>query len=149
MRTDLAPARSISPARAALVAAGLVPLGAAAGALAGALGFIAWVVLEDGWAVFQNPSGLLAAAAFAGFFGAPCGAVLLPIAGFTVLRYVPMGRVLGETILATAVGAALGMWGFGERSGDWFLLWPVAGFAVAAVRLWLRARRQRRLLERS
>lgn len=135
MSRDVVPARHTSPARVALVALGLVPLGAVAGALAGALGATIWIAVINGvrdaldtqvWAVAAAVGGVL-------------GAVIMPVAGFTLLRYVPLGRALLETILATAVGGALGI----QFLGGWWLAGPVGGFALAATRLWLLARRKR------
>lgn len=67
------------------------------------------------------------------------GLVLIPIAGFTLLRYVPIGHALAETILATAVGGAVGV----QFLGGWWLVGPLAGFGLAAVRLWALAPRKR------
>ena len=47
--------------------------------------------------------------ALAGAVGALFGAILLPLAGFTVLRRAPLGRVLPETILV------LSAWWRGRR----------------------------------
>ena len=66
--------------------------------------------------------------------------MILPVAGFTLLRHVPLGRALAETIVATAVGGAIGM----QLLGVWWLAGPLAGFGVAATRLWALARRTRR-----
>jgi hypothetical protein len=74
---------------------------------------------------------------FAGIIGAMLGAVILPVAGFTLLRYVPLGRALAETIVATALGGAIGV----QLLGGWWLAGPIAGFGVAATRLWALARR--------
>lgn len=76
----------ISATRVALVALGLVPTGAAAGALAGVLGVTLLVSVTDGVRAALHP-GLWAVA---GLVGGVLGAVLLPIAGLTVLRYVPL-----------------------------------------------------------
>jgi hypothetical protein len=135
MTHDIVPARHVSPARVALVAAGLVPVGAVAGGLAGALGVTIWVSVIDSVRAALDPQ----LWAVAGAVGGALGAVLLPVAGFTLLRYVPLGRALAETIAATAVGGAIGV----QLFGDWWLAGPVGGFALAATRLWLLARRRR------
>ena len=70
------------------------------------------------------------------------GAVILPLAGFTLLRYVPLGRALAETIVATALGGAIGV----QFLGGWWLAGPLAGFGVAATRLWALARRGQSLV---
>lgn len=128
-------ARRVIPARVALVALGLIPAGAAAGAVAGALGAMIWVTVAQGLQAAPIPLLL----GFAGLFGAGLGAVILPLAGFTLLRYVPLGRALAETIVATALGGAIGV----QLLGGWWLAGPLAGFAVAATRLWALARRAR------
>jgi hypothetical protein len=130
------PDRRVSPARVALVALGLVPTGAVAGGLAGAIGVSIWVAITQGIAQAFDPR----VWAFAGMFGAALGAVLLPIAGFTLLRRAPLGRVLAETILGTALGGALGALGYPVGMG--WLGGALAGFAVAAAHLWWKARRQ-------
>ena len=73
----------------------------------------------------------------AALFGGLLGAVLAPIAAFTLMRHVPIWRAIVETALGTAVGVAIG-WVAGPRMG-YAGLWPVGlgllGFVVAAVRL--------------
>lgn len=138
MTPTLVPARHVSPARVALVALGLIPVGAVAGGLAGALGATIWISVIDGVRAALDAE----VWAVAGAVGAGLGAVILPVAGFTLLRYVPLGRALAETILATAVGGAIGVQFF----GGWWLAGPVGGFALAATRLWLLARRRRAAL---
>jgi hypothetical protein len=128
-------ARTVIPSRVALVALGLIPAGAVAGALAGALGAMIWATAAEGLRMAPIP--LLMGVA--GIFGAVLGAVILPVAGFTLLRYVPLGRALAETIVATALGGAIGV----QFLGGWWLAGPLAGFAVAATRLWALARRTR------
>jgi hypothetical protein len=125
----------VIPSRVALVALGLIPAGAAAGALAGALGAMIWVTASEGLRAAPIPLLL----GVAGIVGGILGAVILPIAGFTLLRYVPLGRALAETIVATALGGAIGM----QLLGAWWLAGPLAGFGVAATRLWALARRVR------
>jgi hypothetical protein len=134
----VAPDRRVSPARVALVALGLVPAGAMAGAIAGALGVTIWLSVTVGLRSAFDPL----AWGMAGMVGAALGAVVLPIAGLTVLRYVPLGRALGETILATAVGGAAGV----QLMGRWWLAGPLLGFGLAATRLWALARRARRAM---
>jgi hypothetical protein len=125
----------VIPSRVALVALGLIPAGAAAGALAGALGAMIWVTASEGLRAAPIPLLL----GVAGIVGGILGAVILPIAGFTLLRYVPLGRALAETIVATALGGAIGV----QLLGAWWLAGPLAGFGVAATRLWALARRVR------
>jgi hypothetical protein len=127
--------RKLIPSRVALVALGLIPTGAVAGALAGGLGAMIWLTVAGGPHAPPDPLVL----AIAGVFGAFLGAVILPVAGFTLLRYVPLGRALAETIVATALGGAIGV----QLLGAWWLIGPLAGFGVAATRLWALARRGR------
>jgi hypothetical protein len=128
-------ARTVIPSRVMLVALGLIPAGAVAGALAGALGAMIWVTAAEG----LNAAPLPLVMGVAGIVGAVLGAVILPVAGFTLLRYVPSGRALAETIVATALGGAIGV----QFLGGWWLAGPLVGFAVAATRLWALARRTR------
>src|SRR5215208_3090643 len=105
MTSEIVPARHVSPARVALVALGLVPLGAIAGGLAGALGVSILVSVIEGVRSALDPQ----LWGFAGMVGAALGAVILRVAGFTLLRYVPLGRALAETVVATAIGGAIGV----------------------------------------
>jgi hypothetical protein len=125
----------ISPTRVALVTLGLVPTGAAAGALAGVLGVTLLVSVTDGVRAALHP-GLWAVA---GLVGGVLGAVLLPIAGLTVLRYVPLGRALAKTIVGTALGGALGV----QFMGRGWLIGALAGFGLATIRLRVLAKRAR------
>jgi hypothetical protein len=127
--------RSVIPSRVALVALGLIPAGAVAGAIAGELGAMIWLTAAEGLRAASIPVLL----GVAGTFGAILGAVILPVAGFTLLRHVPLGRALAETILATALGGAIGV----QLLGAGWLAGPLAGFGVAATRLWALARRAR------
>jgi hypothetical protein len=136
-RRDTLPSqRRVIPSRVALVALGLIPAGAAAGGLAGALGAMIWLTAAEGLHAAPIPLFL----GVAGIFGGMLGAVILPVAGFTLLRYVPLGRALAETIVATALGGAIGV----QLLGAWWLAGPLAGFGVAATRLWALARRARK-----
>ena len=128
--------RRVSPARVTMVALGLVPAGAVAGFVAGALGVSIWVGLTEGVAHAFDPATWLVA----GSVGAGLGAVLLPLAGFTVLRRAPLGKVLLETILGTALGGAIGAV-LSPFGAGWFT-GALAGFALSVGHLWWRARRR-------
>jgi hypothetical protein len=128
--------RRVSPARVALVALGLIPTGAVAGALAGALGVSIWASFAVGVRAALDP-GLWTVA---GAVGGVLGAVLLPIAGLTVLRYVPLGRALLETIVGTALGGAVGA----QFLDEGWLIGALAGFGVAVLRLRMLAKRARK-----
>src|SRR5262245_28502081 len=121
--------RRVSPVRAILVGLGLVPAGAVAGALAGALGVSLWVAVVGGLTQALDPGAWLVA----GAVGAALGAVLLPLAGFTFLRRAPLGRVLAETILGTALGGAAGA--LTDDGAGWFK-GALIGFALSAAHLW-------------
>jgi hypothetical protein len=127
--------RHVSPTRVVVVTFALMGLGAAAGALAGALAVTAWLGITEGVKAGFD----LAAWTVAGGVGSALGALLLPATGFTVLRHVPLGRALGHTILATALGGVLGV----QFLGGWWLAGPLCGFGLAAGRLWLLPRRAR------
>ena len=128
--------RRVSPARVTLVALGLVPAGAVAGFVAGALGVSIWVGLTEGIAHAFDPATWLVA----GSVGAGLGAVLLPLAGFSLLRRAPLGKVLLETILGTALGGAAGALIDVDGAG-WFK-GALIGFALSAAHLWWRSRRR-------
>ena len=128
--------RRVSPARVTLVALGLVPAGAVAGFVAGALGVSIWVGVTEGVAHAFSPGAWLVA----GAIGAGLGAVLLPLAGFTLLRRAPLGKVLLETILGTALGGAIGAV-LSPFGAGWFT-GALAGFALSVGHLWWRARRR-------
>jgi len=135
-RIPTTPDRRVSPARVTLVALGLVPAGAVAGFVAGALGVSIWVGLTEGVAHAFDPATWLVA----GSVGAGLGAVLLPLAGFTVLRRAPLGKVLLETILGTALGGAIGAV-LSPFGAGWFT-GALAGFALSVGHLWWRSRRR-------
>jgi hypothetical protein len=128
--------RRVSPARVTLVALGLVPAGAVAGFVAGALGVSIWVGVTEGIAHAFSPGAWLVA----GAIGAGLGAVLLPLAGFTLLRRAPLGKVLLETIIGTALGGAIGAV-LSPFGAGWFT-GALAGFALSVGHLWWRARRR-------
>ena len=127
--------RRVSPARVTLVALGLVPVGAVAGFVAGALGVSIWSGLTEGLPLAFDVGSWLVA----GAVGAALGAVLLPLAGFTLLRRAPLGRVLLETILGTALGGAIG--GVMSPFGAGWFTGALAGFALSVGHLWWKARR--------
>ena len=126
-------ARQVSPARAVAVAGGLVLVGAVAGAAAGSLGAFLWIAATAGLGEALDPSIWF----MAGVIGAPFGAVLLPLAGFTALRRVPLGRLLLSTVTGTALGAAIGA----TLNPAAWLAGAVAGFTLATGWLWYRFRR--------
>ena len=86
------------------VTAGLIVGGALAGAIA--------AVVALGIAIALTPSlrggGVADALEFAAMVGAGFGGVLFPLAGFVVLRRVPLGLALLGTLLGTVLGAVVG-----------------------------------------
>ncbi|MFL5381445.1 MAG: hypothetical protein ACJ8GN_02850 [Longimicrobiaceae bacterium] len=120
-----------SPARILAVTAALVAGGALFGGLAGAIAITLVLAL---FGTFEWGLLLLAAR-----MGATLGAVLLPIAGWLLLRRVPLWRALTGTIVGTVVGSLVGL-------ALGFLLYPlgiivgpvlgaILGFLFAATRL--------------
>lgn len=70
-------------------------------------------------------------------FGAIAGAILAPIASWSLMRHVQIWRAIVETLIGTILGASVGMLiGPVQRLG---LLWPIVfgilGFVIAAGRL--------------
>ena len=121
-----------SPARILAVTAGLVAGGALFGAVAGA---VAVTILMTLLTTFDRLLLLSAAQT-----GAMLGAVLLPIAGWTLLRRVPLWRTLTGTIVGTVIGSLVGLviLGFIAYPIGVFIgpvLGAIAGFLWAAVRL--------------
>lgn len=114
------------------VTAGLVAAGAGAGALAGAAvaGLIATVLAGPGAALDPDSLG------FGATFGAVLGAGLLPVAGWLLMRRVPLGRALLGTA-AGAVGGGLIGWfvPVGPNVLARTLVAGVAGFLVAVFAL--------------
>jgi hypothetical protein len=123
-----------SPARILAVTAGLVAGGALFGALAGAVAITILAALL-GWR--GGVSFLVLEAARK---GAVLGAVLLPIAGWTLLRRVPLWRTLTGTIVGTVIGSLVGLvvltviaYPIGVFIGP--VLGAIVGFLCAAIRL--------------
>lgn len=125
--------RHVSPTRVLVVTTGLIVAGAFAGAAAGVIGVTLWMVVVAGLGTAFDPTLWF----FAAVAGAPFGAVLLPLAGFTALRRVPLGRLLATTILGTAIGAAIGAT---MMEAAW-LVGAITGFVAATGWLWHRFRR--------
>src|SRR6185369_2060013 len=117
------------------ITGGLIVVGAAAGALAGGVA-AALIALGEGSlrAIFDFEWLTIGMG-----FGAQLGAVLLPVAGWLLMRRVPLGRALLGTILGAAVGGTLGYF---LPLGDqlWRTIYGgVIGFALAVLVLRRRA----------
>jgi hypothetical protein len=114
------------------VTAGLCVLGGIAGALAGAVVAQLVVLLLDG------PRALLdfQVLGIGATIGAPLGAALLPLAGWLLMRHVPLGRAALGTIAGTIVGGLLG-WFLPVGTDDLgrSLLGGAAGFTIAVLAL--------------
>ena len=119
--------------RIVLVTGGLALTGAAVGATLSPLLLLA-LGLARGMPVLGVDLSFLGIPAA---FGAAAGAILAPIASWSLMRHVPIWRAIVETLLGTILGASVGMF-FGPvlRLG---LLWPIifgiVGFLIAAARL--------------
>jgi len=109
------------------VTAGLAAGGAVLGTLAGVLA-IAVVLGVVGWrSPFDDLVGLFQLAAF---FGAPMGAIGLPLLGWALLRYVPLWQVMLYSVLGTVFGGVF-----------YGLIGAAVGFFLAAVGMRLTARK--------
>lgn len=113
---------------------GLSATGAVVGAALGALALLTMLLAGgvgndiDAWG---GPLGVAAA------LGAMLGALLAPIAAWTLMRHVPLWRAIAETALGTVLGVGAGYL-LGPRLGreaPWEFLFALAGFALAAIRL--------------
>jgi hypothetical protein len=119
-----------SPKRIVAVTLGLSAAGAVLGGLAGAGALGAALLISDGFALFSG----LAILAVPAIIGAALGSVCAPLAGWLLLRRVPLGRAFGGLVLGTVFGGLFG----------WFLpvsfdimnqpiLTAAAGFLAAAI----------------
>jgi hypothetical protein len=110
------------------VTAGLVLAGAAVGGVLGALVLGGFLVIVDHEHVLTQ---LLGVVAIGAAYGAVIGIVLAPIASWTLLRRVPLGRAIAETAVGTLLGAVVGfpIYMVGPVLGG------VIGFGLAAIHL--------------
>lgn len=134
-RTTASVSRRVSVGRVLVVLFGLVVSGAAAGAVAGVVGATIWVTLMEGAGAGLD----FRIWVIAGLIGAPFGAVLLPLAGFTALRRVPVGRILLLTTSCTALCTAIGTTLYPAA----WLASAIAGFLFATGWLWYQVRVRR------
>jgi len=116
----------------------IAALGGAGGAIAGAVAVSIWLLIFQFPIIGALPSAIL----LAGLLGASFGVVLLPLAGFTLLRVIPLWRILLFTIIGAAGGGVVGA----QHLDAWFFAWPIGGFAAAV--LWLTFEAQRRVRAR-
>jgi len=125
---------------------GLVALlGASVGAGLGAI-LVALLPIHGGDFLLERELVL-----FGAEFGAATGAVLAPIAAWTLMRRVPLWRAIAETAVGTVLGAAIGLIGQPLINTAWLspVLLGIAGFILAAIRLRLAAPRKTRASGRS
>jgi hypothetical protein len=86
------------------VTAGLIGFGAIAGAIAGALVAMLAIAIRRGPLEALD----LDLAEIGATLGAPLGALLLPAAGWLLMRRVPLGRAMLGTMLGTVAGGLIG-----------------------------------------
>jgi hypothetical protein len=114
------------------VTAGLVAFGGVAGAVAGAL--VALLVT----AISLGPREALDLdlIGFGATLGAPLGAVLLPAAGWLLMRRVPLGRAMLWTTVGTIGGGLVG-WFTPFRVDEFYrtLVCGFLGFIIAVITL--------------
>ena len=109
------------------VTAGLVVTGAAVGAVTGAVILLGWLAMMSRSGFFPVREILQVGA----LFGAGVGAILAPIASWTLLRRVPLGRAVMGAAFGTALGAIAG----GALSFVGPAIGAIAGFAAGAIYL--------------
>jgi hypothetical protein len=124
-----------SPGRIIAVTIGLSFAGIVFGGLAGAVILAIVLVVSQKLDSLTEPR-LFAIAATV---GAMLGAVCAPIAGWLLLRYVPLGRAFAGLTVGTIVGGAIGWFlQVSADRGNALLIAATVGFLGAAVvlRLW-------------
>jgi hypothetical protein len=92
------------PGRLIAVTIGLSLAGAGFGALAGAMVLITSVLLSRGADAVTDPIILVLGAMPGAILGAACA----PVAGWLLLRRVPLGRAFGGLTIGTVLGGVLG-----------------------------------------
>lgn len=119
-------------------------LSGSAGAAVGIIGGLAAIRigLAFGGAPTTSLSGYLTASTLLGLIAGGCA---VPIAGFTLLRSVPIGRLMGRAMLGvgagSALGALIGCLVFRDGAGFvWGFVGAIVGFCAQGVHL-VRARR--------
>ena len=116
------------------VTAALAGVGAVTGAIAGAIVAFLVILLRQGLGDALD----LSTIEFGSWLGAPLGAVLFPLAGWLLMRRVPIGRALLGTMLGTILGGLVGWFTPLHGPGDIIdrtLLCGIIGFAVAVLAL--------------
>ncbi len=124
-----------SPARILAVTLGLAVAGAVFGGVAGAIALAISLVLSRDYGHLNEPVLFAVAATLGAMLGTACA----PLAGWLLLRRVPLGRAFGGLTVGATLGGVAG-W-FLPRSfahGDGVLIAAALGFLVAAVVLRIR-----------
>ena len=124
-----------SPGRILAVTLGLVVAGAVFGGVAGAVALAISLVLSQEYRHLTEPRLFAVAASVGALLGAGCA----PLAGWLLLRHVPLGRAFAGLTVGATLGGVVG-W-FLPRSfahGDGILITAALGFLGAAVVLRLR-----------
>jgi hypothetical protein len=117
------------------VTLGLAATGAVAGAGLGGLVMATTVLVA--WHFPESLNLVVPGFLSGAVAGAKVGAVLAPAAAWALLRWVPLGRAIGETAIGAFLGAIAGVVLFPPLGG---LYGALAGFCAAAVRLRLTTR---------
>jgi len=117
--------------RIAAVTAGLIVAGAVFGTIAGAAVLTAWLAATGSFSAPMGDAAFVLQFSFA--FGGRLGAVLGPIAGWLLMRHVPLGLAMGGTTLGTIVGGVIGFIATALPIGS--MVYGVAGFALSAIAL--------------
>ena len=119
-----------SPSRIIAVTAGLSVTGAVLGGVAGATALALGMLLSDG----QLARGDVELLIIPAVIGAVLGSVCAPLAGWLLLRRVPLGRAFGGLVLGTILGGLVG-W-FSPVSFNFFvqpIVTAATGLLVAAL----------------
>ena len=140
----------VSVSRIALVTLGLVSIGAACGALLGGITLDVqlppfphtrqFAALSFTTRLRVEVTNLLFFFRFGAEIGAWLGAALAPIVGWIFLRRIPLHRAIGQTALGTVLGIAVAA----AVQPQSCVLYAVAGFLAATVRLWISTQRRGR-----
>ena len=117
---------------------GITAFGGIAGALAGGMSaLLVGAILDRSVRAFFEGSLFL----FGASIGAPLGALLLPIAAWTLMRYVSFGRAFLGTVVGALVGGLVGWFiAIDSRVLPRSIVGGIVGFVIAAILLRLRAR---------
>lgn len=113
-----------SPVRVAVVTGGLAGAGLVFGSFAGSIVFALRVVVAVGIQGLSDPW----VYGYGALVGGPLGALCAPIAGWLLLRDVPLGRAFTVATIGTIVGGAVG-WLMQQS----FQAAPIVGGAVGCI----------------